>query len=103
MLPLRIFSLEGWNTCWNYGDSHDYDTGIVFSATITEDIINEFSLSGDYETHFWFADDDIEEYPQAQIELDINIGAGCGLAGDSNGDGSLNVLDVVQIVNIILS
>ena len=29
-------------------------------------------------------------------------GSGCGLIGDSNGDGSLNVLDVVLLVNLIL-
>ena len=33
----------------------------------------------------------------------INIGGGsCPLAGDSNGDGTLNVLDVVLLVNLVL-
>ena len=83
-------------------DGHDYESGATFAANITDDLINQYDLSGDYEAHFWFADDDIEEYPNAQIELDINIGGGCGLVGDSNGDGVLNVLDVVLTVNLIL-
>lgn len=84
-------------------DSHEYGSGVGFSAEITQDIIDEFNLSGDYEAHFWFADDDIENYPAAQIEMGINIGSGgCGLVGDSNGDGALNVLDVVLLVNLIL-
>ena len=83
-------------------DSHDYEEGVLFSATITDDIINQFNLSGDYEAHFWFADDDIDEYPVAQIELDINVGGGCGLVGDVNEDAEINVLDVVLLVNIVL-
>ena len=85
--------------------SHSYGSGVTFSAEITQDLINQYSLSGDYEAHFWFADDDIDAYPNAQIEIDINVGGGgaCGLIGDSNGDGSLNVLDVVLLVNVILN
>jgi hypothetical protein len=83
-------------------DSHNYESGVLFSADIN-DIIEENGLGGDYEAHFWFADDDIDEYPTAQIEIDINIsGSGCALLGDANGDGSLNVLDVVLLVNLIL-
>jgi len=85
-------------------DGHDYEGGVTFVATITDELINQYGLSGDYEAHFWFADDDIENYPAAQIELDINVGSGgCGLVGDSNGDGALNVLDVVLLVNLVLS
>ena len=29
-------------------------------------------------------------------------GSSCGLAGDLNGDGMLNILDVVMLVNIVL-
>ena len=84
-------------------DGHDYESGATFTATITDDLIDQYELSGDYEAHFWFADDDIEEYPSAQIELGITIGAGgCALVGDTNGDNALNVLDVVLLVNIIL-
>ena len=84
-------------------DSHAYGSGVVFSAEITQDLIDEYSLAGGYDAKFWFADDDIEEYPSAQIELAINVGAGgCALVGDTNSDGALNVLDVVLLVNIIL-
>ena len=84
-------------------DSHDYENGSTFSASISDNIISEYDLSGDYEAHFWFADDDIENYPAAQIEIPINVGGGsCPLAGDSNGDGTLNVLDVVLLVNLVL-
>tara|TARA_B100000131_G_scaffold133144_2_gene129770 strand:+ start:2468 stop:4057 length:1590 start_codon:yes stop_codon:yes gene_type:complete len=84
-------------------ESHTYSEGVVFNAYITEELIEEFSLSGDYEAHFWFADSD--DVGEAQIEYDITIGSGgeCGLQGDSNGDGTLNVLDVVLLVNLALS
>ena len=84
-------------------DNHIYASNVSYSAEITQEIMDEFDLSGDYEAHFWFGDDDIENYPAAQIIMDINIGSGgCGLVGDSNGDGALNVLDVVLLVNLIL-
>ena len=85
-------------------DSHNYQDGVVYSAHISDDIIETYSMDGNYEAHFWFADDDIENYPNAQIELDINVNGsgGCALLGDSNEDGVLNVLDVVLLVNIIL-
>ena len=84
-------------------DSHTYGSGVVFSAEITQDLVDEYSLAGAYDAKFWFADDDIEEYPSAQIELAINVGGGgCALVGDTNSDGALNVLDVVLLVNIIL-
>ena len=84
-------------------ESHLYSEGVVFNAHITDELVEEFSLSGDYEAHFWFADSD--DIGDAQIEYAITIGAGseCGLAGDSNGDGMLNVLDVVLLVNLALS
>ena len=83
-------------------ESHTYSEGTRFNAHITDDLIEEFSLSGDYEAHFWFADSD--DIGEAQIEYDITIGSGaCGLQGDSNGDGLLNVLDVVLLVNLALS
>lgn len=82
-------------------ESHTYSEGVVFNAAITEELIEEFSLSGDYEAHFWFADSD--ELGEAQIEYDITIGGACSLQGDTNGDGLLNVLDVVLLVNLTLS
>jgi hypothetical protein len=83
--------------------SHTYSEGVVFNAHITDELIEEFSLSGDYEAHFWFADSD--DLGEAQIEYDITIGSGggCALQGDSNGDGLLNVLDVVLLVNLVLA
>ena len=83
--------------------SHTYSDGVSFSAHITDELIEEFSLSGDYEAHFWFADSD--DIGEAQIEYDITVGSGggCPLLGDSNGDGSLNVLDVVLLVNLVLA
>ena len=82
-------------------ESHTYSEGVVFNAAITDELIEEFSLSGDYEAHFWFADSD--ELGEAQIEYDITIGGACSLQGDTNGDGLLNVLDVVLLVNLTLS
>jgi uncharacterized protein (DUF779 family) len=85
-------------------DSHDYGSGVVFSGSFEPVDLGGEPLSGDYDAKFWFADDDIENYPAAQIVMNINIGSGgCGLLGDSNGDGGLNVLDVVLLVNLILS
>ncbi len=82
--------------------SHAYSEGVEFNAEITAELIEEFSLSGDYEAHFWFADSD--DLGEAQIEYNITVGSGggCALLGDSNGDGALNVLDVVLLVNLVL-
>jgi len=81
--------------------SRTYSAGVTFNANIS-DIIDEFGLSGDYEAHFWFADSD--DLGEAQIEYDISIGGGNScLLGDSNGDGALNVLDVVLLVNLVLA
>ena len=83
-------------------NSHTYDEGVLYTASITEDLIEEFDLSGDYEAHFWFADSD--DLGEAQIEYNITIGdGGSCLLGDSNGDGVLNVLDVVLLVNLVLA
>ena len=83
-------------------DSHTYSEGVIFYASVTEDLIQEFSLSGDYESHFWFADSD--DLGEVQIELPITIGdASSCLLGDSNGDAVLNVLDVVLLVNLVLA
>jgi hypothetical protein len=81
--------------------SHTYSDGVTFNADIS-DIVDEFGLSGDYEAHFWFADSD--DLGEAQIEYDINIGNGLScILGDSNADGTLNVLDVVLLVNLVLA
>ena len=83
--------------------SHDYEEGVEFSTLLTDATNDEYNLSGDYVAKFWFADDDIDNYPSAQIEMPISISGGsCSLVGDSNGDGALNVLDVVLLVNLVL-
>ncbi len=83
-------------------NSHNYDEGVTFYGDF-DPVLNGVPLSGDYDAKFWFADDDIDQYPEAQITFPINIGGGsCPLAGDSNGDGTLNVLDVVLLVNLVL-
>ena len=83
-------------------ESHAYNEGVSFYANITDELIEEFNLAGDYEAHFWFADSD--DLGEAQIELPITVGddPGC-LLGDSNGDAVLNVLDVVLLVNLVLA
>ena len=82
--------------------AHTYSEGVDFNIQIpAEELIDEHG-AGDYEAHFWFADSD--DLGTAQIELPITIGDGGGcLLGDSNGDGQLNVLDVVLLVNLVLA
>ena len=82
-------------------DSHTYEAGVRFSASFS----NGDVVEGDYDVHFWFADDDIENYPAAQISLPITVGSGgggCALEGDLNADGIPNVLDIVLLVNLVL-
>ena len=38
-----------------------------------------------------------------QLNIELDGGGGCALVGDANGDSTLNVLDVVLTVNLILS
>lgn len=84
-------------------DSHTYEDGVRYSASFDSSGIED----GDYAAHFWFADDNIipdEQYHEAQIVYPITIGGGgCALSGDVNGDTTLNVLDIVLLVNIILT
>ena len=81
-------------------DAHTYAEGVRFSASFSNGDVEE----GDYDAHFWFADDDIDNYPAAQINLPITIGSGggCALEGDLNADGIPNVLDIVLLVNLVL-
>ena len=81
-------------------DGHAYSDGVRFSASFTSNDVAD----GDYDAHFWFADDDIESYPTAQISLPITVGGGggCTLEGDLNDDGTPNVLDIVLLVNLVL-
>ena len=83
-------------------DDHAYEEGVRFSASFTSEDIAD----GDYDAHFWFADDDIDNYPAAQINFHITVGEGgsiCETTGDVNGDNIVNVLDVVLLVNVILT
>ena len=79
--------------------SHTYEEGAIFSAYIGDLDIPD----GDYEAKFAFADG---EYNPEQYEyIDITIGtggSGCGVVGDVNEDDTLNILDVVLLVNLIL-
>jgi len=81
-------------------DDHTYAEGVRFSASFSDGDV----AGGNYDAHFWFADDDIDNYPTAQINLPITIGGegGCVLEGDLNSDGDSNVLDVVLLVNLVL-
>ena len=83
-------------------DGHTYEDGVRFSASFAEGDV----VDGDYDAHFWFADDDIENYPTAQINFPITVGSngggGCALEGDLNADGISNILDIVLLVNLVL-
>ena len=81
-------------------DSHTYEDGVTFSAS-TNGVAD-----GNYDAHFWFADDDLDAYPSAQIVLPITVGStggGCETDGDLNGGSLTNVLDVVLLVNLVLT
>jgi len=79
-------------------DSHTYLEGVRYTASLLGEEIDD----GLYEAKFLFSDDMPGE---PQIHLDITLGelTTCELLGDSNGDGTLNVLDVVLLVNIVLA
>jgi len=82
-------------------NGHTYKDGVRFSASFTSEDVAE----GNYDAHFWFADDDIENYPSAQISFPIAVGSGgggCALDGDLNEDSIANVLDIVLLVNLVL-
>ncbi len=81
-------------------DSHTYEDGVRFTAVLPSEEVPD----GEYDAKFWFADDDIENYPSPQLTLPISIGSGgCALEGDLNSDGLTNVLDVVLLVNLVLT
>ena len=77
-------------------NSHNYIEGTTFFGSFMDENI----AAGDYDAHFWFIDSSVEEYSEAQIVLPISIGD--GLIGDINNDSTINVLDVVLLVNMIL-
>jgi hypothetical protein len=86
-------------------DDHTYLDGVRYTApSILDTILSNSSWGpGDYEAKFWFSDDMPD--PEAQIHLDITIGGAgsCDLPGDANDDATLNVIDVVLLVNSILA
>jgi len=68
-------------------DSHVYSEGANFCAEIG---------SGYNIATLWFSDG------AENVSLEIELGEGCQ-SGDANGDGSVNVLDIVSTTNVILS
>ena len=71
-------------------DSHVYSEGVIFSAEIGGGEIAEL----------YFSDGGSDT---VTLELDLGgSGGGCQVVGDANGDGQINVLDVVLTVNLIL-
>ena len=68
-------------------DSHLYSEGVSFCAEIG---------SGYNLATLWFSDG------SENVSLEFELGAGCQ-SGDANGDGLVNVLDIVSTTNLILS
>ena len=69
-------------------ESHTYQEGVEFSAYVGGGNTAEFIFSDGAE--------------MVTLEIDLGGGTSCQLAGDANGDGLVNVLDVVLTVNLIL-
>jgi len=76
-------------------DGHDYLNGATYTASL--DGFSEQS----YEAFFDFNDSSASGVYQ-NFNFDIGSGSNCGAAGDINGDTTLNVLDVVLLVNLVL-
>ena len=107
----KFVSLDG--PCYYFSDmissEHTYIDGTIFKHELPEfitDIEGEVLPDGNYVAKMWFADGDVGD---VQISEDIIIingqisdGDTCPLLGDINGDGNLNVLDVVVTVNNVL-
>ena len=96
--------VESQSLCWYGSYDHRGHWNITFYGNF-DPVLNGVPLSGDYDAKFWFADDDIDNYPSAQISYPITVGSssgGCNLEGDLNSDGLLNIQDVVLIIELIL-
>tara|TARA_B100000029_G_scaffold176366_1_gene173682 strand:+ start:521 stop:2110 length:1590 start_codon:yes stop_codon:yes gene_type:complete len=95
---------SGTSNCFHFmdmiPDNHTYEETVIYVASFTSVDVPD----GDYDAKFWFADDDIDSYPDAQITYPISVGSGsdCSPQGDINADGILNVLDIVLLVNVVL-
>ena len=79
-------------------DEHTYTEGARYTASLE----NETLENGTYEAKFWFTDDQ-PGTPQTYIEIMIGGAGACDLPGDTNDDATLNVIDVVLLVNRILA
>tara|TARA_Y100001934_G_C12364199_1_gene782500 strand:+ start:1185 stop:2729 length:1545 start_codon:yes stop_codon:yes gene_type:complete len=80
--------------------SHSYIDGCSFSGSFNNSEVE----SGNYEAKFWFIDSSTEDYPVPQLVLPISVDGGENeLIGDINNDDTVNVLDVVLLVNMILT
>ena len=69
-------------------DSHTYSEGVTFRASGV--------LGGNIAT-LMFSDGG------SDVVLDIEIVSSCPLLGDTSGDGVINVLDIVSLVNVVLT
>ena len=100
--------------CYYFADmisaEHNYLEGTTFKLALPDIITDqggEMIPDGEYVVKMWFADGEVGEY---QISENVSIINGqisdgdspCSTIGDVNGDGNLNVLDVVLTVNNVL-
>ena len=69
-------------------DSHTYAEGVTFRAS---------GVSGGSIATLMFSDG------ESDVVLDVEIGSSCPLLGDTNNDNIINVLDIVSLVNVVLS
>ncbi len=77
------------DTCWvMVPDSHVYAEGVTFRAS---------NLSGGGVASMVFSDGG------DTVTLDVELGSSCALAGDTNNDNLINVLDIVSLVNVVLT
>ncbi len=83
-------------------DAHTYEDGVIFSAYIGDALEAQDIPDGEYSAKFAFADGEYNPNDVEYLDITIGSGSGCALVGDVNGDDTLNVLDVVLLVNLIL-
>ena len=111
---IPIIRINDWDFDWQFFYSPEYmihlPAGTVVEATCTYDNTsdNPENPNNPPEWAFWGdgTNDEMFFVPFRYISYedgDENIYLGDVLMGDINGDGDLNVLDVVSMVNIILS
>ena len=77
------------DTCWTMiPDSHTYAEGVTFRTS---------DISGGGTASMIFSDGG------NTVSLDVELGSSCALLGDTNGDNLINVLDIVALVNVVLT